>query len=345
MGALQSLGAAISRERDRARDIETLSLQAKLAKALISRSLKGRRMSIGALRKKAARLHPFAHAFKGDAAVSEKRSGGVRALEIVPAIRSETLRAAMHLHGGGYVWGSPETHLSLSVQLAKALGATVLVPEYALAPESPYPAALRDAVAAWEGFARASDDATLILSGDSAGGGLALSLALELKATGKRLPDAIALMSPWTDLTCSFPSHERNAASEIMLDTDTLLWWASLYANGVDPRDPSLSPAFADLSGFPPLLIQVGSGEIFLDDAKELARVAEECGVDVSLSVWHDLWHVWQLLGDMLPESGDSLEEIAGFIATVESRNRRGEARNRAGLDNPDLAALREAGE
>ena len=240
--------------------------------------------------------------------------GGFEAEWLVPIGKSAEL-AVLHLHGGGYVSGSAEFHRMLSSQLVKSLDALVLVPNYRLAPEHPFPAALEDALAVYRYLLSSGyDPAGIVLSGDSAGGGLALATVMSLRAGGEPLPAALVLMSPWTDLELKNPSCTEKADDEAVLTVPALKEWASEYAGGTRLDDPLVSPVNGDFSGFPPMLIQVGSEEILLDDARIVARKAEEAGVRVKLSVWDGLWHVWQLLGALVPENEASFAELGLFI-------------------------------
>ena len=148
----------------------------------------------------------------------------------------------------------------------------------------------------------------------SAGGGFCLAAALSIRVWGYPAPAAVICLSPWTDLSNSGASHAANAASEALLDTGTLDQWAALYAGGARLDAPYVSPFRGDFRGFPPLLIQVDRGEILLDDSTALAAKARAAGVDVSLSVWNGLWHVWPALGDLVPESGAAFAEMREFL-------------------------------
>jgi acetyl esterase/lipase len=203
----------------------------------------------------------------------------------------------------------------LTSQLAKSLDARVIAPNYRLAPEHPFPAALEDALAVYRYLLSSGyDPAGIVLSGDSAGGGLALALVMSLRAGGEPLPRAVVLMSPWTDLELKNPSCTEKADDEAVLTVPVLKAWALEYAGGTRLDDPLVSPVNGDFSGFPPMLIQVGSEEILLDDARIVSMKAEAAGVRVQLSVWDGLWHVWQLLGTLVPENEASFEELGLFV-------------------------------
>ncbi len=224
-------------------------------------------------------------------------------------------KVMLYLHGGGYVCGTVDLYFGLCSSMVEAFGMRAVLLEYRLAPEHPFPAALDDAKKAWswllnEGYA-AGD---IVIAGDSAGGGLALALGLALRDGGEALPGAILCLSPWTDLANLSASHRGKAESDLILQTGVLHEWARLYAAEADLKNPLISPAKADFRGLPPLFIQVGGDEILLDDALIVAAKAKAAGVDVELRVWEGLWHVWQVLGDLIPESREAIEEMALFL-------------------------------
>lgn len=219
------------------------------------------------------------------------------------------------VHGGGFSSGSPRTHRQFAARLAQASGARVLVPDYALAPEEPYPAGLDDIVAVYAALAEQGVGAAeVVFLGDSSGGGLALSALLKLRGLGAPMPRALVLLSPWLDLTLAGESHTTNRAHPNPAEAE-LRRAASWYAPAETHRDPLVSPLFADLSGLPPLLVQAGGHEVLLDDAVELVARAKAAGVVAALSVAPGLWHVYQHCD--CPEARDAVEEIATFINTV----------------------------
>ena len=221
----------------------------------------------------------------------------------------------LYLHGGGYVSGSINSHLILCLPMTQALKRNILLPEYRLAPEHPFPAALEDALASYRWLLREGySPQNIVIAGDSAGGGLGLATTLALRDAGEPLPAAVVCLSPWTDLTNSGQSHITKAAVEPVLKTDVLKQWAAWYANSTPFTHPLVSPAYADFHGFPPLLIQVGSDEVLLDDARRLAEKARADGVDVTLRIWDGMWHVWHALGGLTPESTQAVEEIHTFL-------------------------------
>jgi len=228
-------------------------------------------------------------------------------------------KVLLHLHGGGYVTGSVESHLMMCILMAKTLNMETLLPEYRLAPENPFPAALEDSLKVYRWLlAEGYEPGNIIISGDSAGGGLGLATVLALRDAGEPLPVAIVVMSPWADLTHKGQSHHTNADSESVLVTDVLKEWALYYTDTANLDNPLVSPVYADFRGFPPLLIQVGGDEILLDDSLLLAEKAGADGVDVTLKIWDEMWHVWQALGDLIPESRAAFEEMGQFVQNLE---------------------------
>lgn len=290
------------------------SLRSRFWKAAIRAAFKDKKLSIPELRARSERNGRFHPPFPKNTRIETFHLDGLRCAAIRPP-REHPGTAILYLHGGGYVTGSIESHLMLCVPLARALGLRVVVPEYRLAPEHPYPAALEDALKAFRGLlTEGYSGSDIVLAGDSAGGGLCLAAALSLRGSGDPAPAAVICLSPWTDLSNSGASHAANAASEALLDTGTLDQWAALYAGGARLDAPYVSPFRGDFRGFPPLLIQVDRGEILLDDSTALAAKARAAGVDVSLSVWNGLWHVWPALGDLVPESGAAFAEMREFL-------------------------------
>ena len=157
----------------------------------------------------------------------------------------------------------------------------------------------------------------IIISGDSAGGGLSVATALALRDAVESVPAAVVCISPWADLTHRGQSHLTKAEAEAVLKTEVLKEWALCYTDEANLTNPLVSPVYADFHGFPPLLIQVGSEEILLDDARMLAEKAKAAGVDVTLKVWDGMWHVWPALGNLIPESRMAFEEMGQFIRSI----------------------------
>jgi acetyl esterase/lipase len=223
-------------------------------------------------------------------------------------------KAVCFLHGGGYTSGSVNTHRDLVSRIARAAGATALSIDYRLAPENKFPAALEDAVKAYRWLIRRVDPANIAIAGDSAGGGLAVAALVALRDAGEPLPAAAALMSPWVDLALTGESMASLADDDPMNNREEIERMADAYLQGADPKTPLASPVYADLTGLPPLLVQAGSAEVLLDDSVRLAERALAAGVDVTLDIWEEMIHVWQIFAPMLPEGRQAIEQIGAFI-------------------------------
>lgn len=257
-----------------------------------------------------ARLAAFAAAAPKPSGVEigEHRFGTVRALCIDPP---DHHGQAIYLHGGAYVLGSADTHLRLAANYALASGARVWSVDYRLAPEHPYPAALDDAVAVWREIADALPTAII---GDSAGGGLALALAVRIRDEGLGAPAALAMISPWADLSLSSGAVKARAEREIMLSERGLALDADRYRGSIEISDPRISPLFADMAGLPPAFIQVGSEEILFDDARLAAERIEAAGGNVHLQIWEGMAHAWPAFGDAVPEAAASIAALGAFL-------------------------------
>ncbi|PXX89719.1 alpha/beta hydrolase [Marinobacter vulgaris] len=218
----------------------------------------------------------------------------------------------LYFHGGGYIIGSPRTHRGITGHLARASGAMVIVPDYRLAPENPYPAALDDAETVFLALLEEGHTPTsLSLAGDSAGGGLAIALAMRLRDKGFPLPSSLMVMSPWTDLS---NTRLYSPEYEPVLQRPWIDKAARLYCANEPVANPYISPVFGDLSGLPPLLIQAGSQEILLNDARRLADAANRDSVDTRLEIYNSLWHVFQVHAGQLARATGALNTAGAFI-------------------------------
>lgn len=245
--------------------------------------------------------------------------GGV-ACEFPRAEATPTGITLLYLHGGGYIACSPATHRPITGFYARA-GFDVVAPDYRKAPEHPFPAAVDDAEAVYRTLlARGTPAERIVVSGDSAGGGLALALMLRLRERGLPLPAGAALFSPWTDLATTGESIRANAARDAMFPAEGFGAGAAFYLGGTDARAPLASPLYADPAGLPPLLIHVGEREMLRDDSTRFAARAREAGVAVALTVWDVVPHVWQLLPHFVPEARQSLREAAAFLIAAAGR-------------------------
>jgi len=236
---------------------------------------------------------------------------GRRAERLTPggAVDDEVV---LYLHGGAYTAGSLDTHRGLAGALALAAGRTVVVLDYRLAPEDPFPAGLNDALLAFDQLA----PARIALAGDSAGGGLAAATALALRDRDGGQPVAVALISPWADLTQSAGSYSSRVEADPMLTAAALTQSAEAYLAGTDPRTPYASPVFGDLGGLPPVRVDVGSDEVLFDDSQALVDGIVAAGGDALLVEWTDMIHVFQAFPpDLVPEAEQSVTAMGAFLA------------------------------
>jgi len=224
-------------------------------------------------------------------------------------------RMVLYLHGGGYVLGSIGTHRALISGIARAARARGLAVSYRLAPEHPFPAAVEDGVAAYRFLlSRGIPPQNIAIAGDSAGGGLAVGVVLALRDAGDPLPAAVVCLSPWLDLTLSGESITARASLDPVVSAVHLQTMAETYLAGADAQNPLASPLFADLKDLPPMLIQVGTAEVLLDDSIRFASAARAAGVDVTLETWDDMVHVWQAFAVALPEGRQAIDRIGEYL-------------------------------
>jgi monoterpene epsilon-lactone hydrolase len=229
---------------------------------------------------------------------------------------SDPSKALLFFHGGGYCSGSIVSHRRMATEAGRACGVAALAVGYRLAPEDPFPAALDDAVAAWRFLrGRGVEASRIIVGGDSAGGGLTLALLQRLRDEGEAPPSCAWLVSPWTDLTMSGETLASKDAVDPLVHKAYLDELATAYVPaGMDRKDPRLSPLFANLSGLPPLLIQVGSEETLLSDAARLAEAAGAARVAVTLEVWPRMIHAWPLWNARLEPGRQALARLGAFV-------------------------------
>jgi monoterpene epsilon-lactone hydrolase len=249
-----------------------------------------------------------------DTQVSPVNAGGVAA-EWIIAPEAEAERVVLYLHGGGYIYGSIGSYRGWAARLSQLARARVLLLDYRLAPEHPFPAAVDDTVAAYrwllaEGFA----PERVSIGGESAGGGLTVAALLALRDAGDPLPACGVCISPWTDLTLASASMSSRAETDPFCDRPGLEDMATKYLHGADPRTPLASPLFAELAGLPPLLIQVGDCEVLLDDAAQLAERASAAGVETLYECYAGMTHNFPLFGHILPDGDVAAQRIGGFI-------------------------------
>jgi len=241
-------------------------------------------------------------------------ANGVKA-EWVTAPGADAGRAVLYLHGGGYVIGSINTHRDLASRISRAAGARVLLIDYRLAPEHPFPAAVEDSVAAYRYMlAQGLKSSRIVVSGDSAGGGLTVATLVAIRDAKLPTPAGGACLSPWVDLEGLGDSMKTKAEVDPMVQKEGLLEMAAHYLARQDARSPLAAPLYADLAGLPPLLIQVGTAETLLDDSTRLAERARKAGVKVTLEPWENMIHVFQVFAPMLEEGQQAIDKIGEFV-------------------------------
>ncbi|MEV6771206.1 alpha/beta hydrolase [Nocardia sp. NPDC051030] len=255
------------------------------------------------------------HSMPVDVEVTEVSAAGVPSYW-VDAPGTDSARVLLYVHGGGFAVGSLNSHGELAARLGRVTGRRVLFPEYRLAPENPFPAGVDDVQAVWR-WLRADQEIpakNIVVAGDSAGGGLLVTLMLFLRDNGEDQPAAAVLLSPTVDLTFSGQSVTDREGEDPIFTPDMLHGIGADYLNGADPTLPAVSPLFADLTGLPPLLIQVGSAELLLSDSERFAESAAAAGVDVTLEVGEGLPHVYPLMLGT-PEAAAATDQIGKFLA------------------------------
>ena len=227
----------------------------------------------------------------------------------------ESLPALLFFHGGGYRVGSIISHQGFGSHLASLIPARVLLIDYRLAPENPFPAAVDDCLVAYRWMLDNGIEANrIVFIGDSAGGGLVGAVLLGARDRGWPMPGAGACLSPWVDLTNSSTSHAERDELDVMFGHDDAVTAASWYLDGHNPRDPLASPLFGDLAGLPPMLVHAGDHEVLLDDASGFAAALESAGVEVDYRIWPGMIHDFQIMYPNYPEAIEGTEAIAAFV-------------------------------
>lgn len=240
--------------------------------------------------------------------------GNVPTLEITSR-RGRAGPTLLYFHGGAYVFGSPNTHAAMLARLLREVGGAALLPDYRKAPDHPFPAAVEDAATVWRALPKAGVAANqVILGGDSAGGGLALALLGHILDHDLPRPAGLFAFSPWTDLTLSGGSFQRNAEADALLPAHRAREMAEMYLGGHGGTDPRASPLFADFRGAPPVWLTVGETEILHDDSARLAERLARSGVDVTYTTAWDLPHVWPIFHNILPEARVTLRDLGQWI-------------------------------
>jgi len=224
----------------------------------------------------------------------------------------------LYFHGGGFVSGNAEDHRNLVANFTKFLSTKSLVFDYSLAPEKPYPAGVNDSVDIYQWvLSQGYLPANILFAGDSAGAGLQMSCLLKLKALGLPLPAGVVAMSPCVDMTLSGESHRTRLKEDPCTPKGSTETWIGYYIGEGDPTDPIMSPLLGDLSGLPPMIIQVGDHETLLSDSTRFAEKAHQAGVDVTLHVWQGMFHCFPLLAPMFREASEAMVEIRDFVQYV----------------------------
>lgn len=250
-----------------------------------------------------------------DASIQHIRADGAGVpIEIGVSPGAELQKAILFLHGGGYVIGSTKSHRGFVGRLGIAAGVRTVTPDYRLAPEHPFPAAVDDAVAVYRWLLSECAPEKIALAGDSAGGGLVVAALVRARQEGLSMPAAVALFSPLVDLAAGGESMLEKAAQDPSVTADTIARFRAMYLAGEDACTPLASPIHADLHGFPPMLIHVGTAEVLLDDSLRLARRAAVADVAVELKAWPQLPHVWQFFAGIFLEGQQSIEEAGAFL-------------------------------
>jgi acetyl esterase/lipase len=256
-----------------------------------------------------------------DAEVRDVVVGGVPCLEVLPLGTGDGSTSAtsggtlVYVHGGGYLWMRAATHLAVAAAFVRETGLRCLSVDYRRAPEHPFPAPVEDLVAVHRALLDAGQPAERIaFAGDSAGGGLVVAGLVALRDAGIALPAAAVSVSPWSDLAVTGASADT--ADDPIVSGNALRMMAGIYLAGADPRSPTASPLYADLTGLPPLLVQVGTRESLLDDARRLVSRARAAGVDVTLTEYEDVIHMWVVSGPDIPESLAAYREAGAFLRT-----------------------------
>lgn len=248
-----------------------------------------------------------------DAVVEEVRLGGVPGRRIC-APGADAGRVVLHFHSGGYVMGSSQAYREFGYRLSKACNTAVIVPDYRLAPEAPFPAAVEDATAAYQALVKEIDPNRVVISGDSAGGGLAIATLLAVRDEGVPLPSAAFAISPLLDLAGTGESAETNAEADPLIDRNMVVEMGKVYIGELDPKaTPLASPLYGDHKGLPPLLLLASNSEVLRDDATRLAESVNASGGDATILLPDGMVHIWTLF-PFLPQAERSLHDIGEFV-------------------------------
>lgn len=250
-------------------------------------------------------------------AISEIDMGGIPGSLVTPETVTGN-RTLLYIHGGGYLVGSPAAYYGISGHLAKLLGARVYLPDYRLAPEHPFPAGLDDTLAAYRWLlGKVGDARDIVLAGDSAGGAMVVSVMVKARNAAIPLPAGGVAISPWANLEMTGASYTSREGIDPLCTRAALAMMARGALGSTRPSDPDASPVFADVRGLPPVMIQVGESEVMMSDAIRLATHLAENRVRTSLEIWPEMFHVWPMFADILPEGMQALESASDFLQRV----------------------------
>ncbi len=293
-----------------------ISLRAKIVRAITGayfKSVDAKKANVQSIR---SRWHLLSKVLRVARGVERKTDqiNGLTAEWLTPKNAADK-KLILYLHGGAYVMGCCATHRQLVSHIARAAGVRALLPEYRLAPENPFPAAVEDAVGIYRTLL-AGDYAAkdIVIAGDSAGGGLTMATLLSLRDAGDPLPAAACLLSPWLDLAATGETMVTNAHKDPWFKPEDMPFVAGYYCNEDQFRNPLASPVYGDLAGLPPICIQVGGDEILLSDSVRAAQKVEEAGGEVELEIWPGMWHVFQIFVRQMPESGAAIHKLGAYI-------------------------------
>lgn len=293
------------------------SLRARTIRRITSRYVKGMNASTADVLEVRRRLDSISRFLKRafGVSVATTSQNGLHAEWLRPKGAPQE-NVLLYLHGGAYLVGSCRTHRQLVSHIARAAGINALVPEYRLAPEHPFPAAIDDAVGVYRSLlADGFRPGNIVIAGDSAGGGLTIATLLSLRDAGGPMPAAAVLLSPFLDVTASGESATTRAAQDPWFDAKDMVVVARNYCgDGADLRNPLISPVFADVTGLPPMLIQVGDDEILLSDSTRFAANMKAAGREIELEIWPEMWHVFQLFIGKMPESREAINKIGDYV-------------------------------
>jgi acetyl esterase/lipase len=248
--------------------------------------------------------------------IEKKVLDGVPVVTFTPKKNPRKDKLIVFLHGGGYCFGSSlTTHRMGLATMSKITNTICHSIDYRLAPESPYPAALDDALASWRHITRNNPDTEIILAGDSAGGGLSLALMMYLRDNGEKLPDSAVLFSPWTNLNCDSETYQTKAKADPMFVHHMTKDCARYYVpESIDKNEPYISPAHGDFGGLPRTLIMTGGNEILLDDTRIIGQKATDEDLDIEVDIWPTMFHDWWLFGSFIPETKQCLKKMSEWI-------------------------------